>query len=204
MGKLSMEDKKLKLDTIYNMDCMEGLRQIEDNSVDLLITDPPYILGSKHGGGCFGTNEGTTTAQHFKEIVPISEGFTTEVLEECCRVLKKINAYVWCSKAQLLDLMSFFKDKKCNVDVLTWHKTNPTPTCNNKYLSDTEYLVFAREKGVKIYGTYETKRKYWVTKSNVADKKLWKHPTIKPLDIIETLIVNSSMVGGGNTRPIYG
>ena len=37
------------------------------------------------------------------------------------------------------------------MDLLTWHKTNPVPTCSNKYLSDTEYLLYFREVGVKIY-----------------------------------------------------
>lgn len=75
---------------------------------------------------------------------------------------------------------------------MTWHKTNPIPTCNGTYLSDTEYCVLARESGTKIYGTYETKKKWWVSKCNVDDKKLYSHPTIKPLEIIKNLIINSS------------
>lgn len=83
-------------------------------------------------------------------------------------------------------------DKGCYIDVLTWHKINPIPTCNGTYLSDTEYCVLARESGTKIYGTYETKKKWWVSKCNVDDKKLYSHPTIKPLEIIKNLIINSS------------
>lgn len=86
--------------------------------------------------------------------------------------------------------MSFFSDY--NFDLLTWHKTNPVPTCNNKYLSDTEYLLFFRENGVKIYGTYQTKKKYYVSPTNKEDKQKYNHPTIKPLNIIENLITNSS------------
>lgn len=78
---------------------------------------------------------------------------------------------------------------------MTWHKTNPIPNHNGTYLSDTEYLVFAREKGVKLYGNYHTKKKYYVTPANVEDKKKWHHPTIKPLDIIKNLIINSSQQG---------
>ena len=32
----------LKLDKIYNMDCLDGMKQLDDNSIDLIITDPPY------------------------------------------------------------------------------------------------------------------------------------------------------------------
>ena len=126
----------------------------------------------------------------------ISKGFTNDILDELCRVMKKINIYVWCSKAQLRQLIDYFDDLGCNIDLLTWHKTNPIPTCNNTYLSDTEYCVFARENGVPLYGDVETKKKYYVTPCNVIDKDLYKHPTIKPLNIIKNLIINSTVEGG--------
>lgn len=110
--------------------------------------------------------------------------------------MKKINIYIWCNKEQLVQILNYFNDKGCFLDLLTWHKTNPIPTCNGTYLSDTEYCVFAREKGVKIYGSYQTKKKYYITPCNVEDKKLYGHPTIKPLNIIENLVINSSVEGG--------
>lgn len=156
------------------------------------------------GGGCFGTknrnyynefNETNVTLANDdnKNITRfISKGITNEILTQLVRVMKKINIYIWCSKAQLRQLLNFFGDLGCNLDLLTWHKTNPIPTCNNTYLSDTEYCVFAREGGVKLYGSVETKKKYYVTGINTADKELYKHPTIKPLNIIKNLIINSS------------
>lgn len=104
--------------------------------------------------------------------------------------MKKINIYIWCNKEQIYQYLHYFK--QYNFELLSWHKTNPVPTCNNKYLSDTEYLLFFRENGVKINGNYETKKKYYVTPTNKEDKKLYKHPTVKPLNIIENLIINSS------------
>ena len=35
----------LELNKIYNMDCMEGMKLIDDNSIDSIVTDPPYELG---------------------------------------------------------------------------------------------------------------------------------------------------------------
>ena len=122
----------------------------------------------------------------------ISKGFSNEVLDELCRIMKKINIYVWCNKNQLRQLLDYFDDLGCNIDLLTWHKTNPIPTCNNTYLSDTEYCVFARAGGVKLYGTVETKKKYYVSSCNVNDKSLYYHPTIKDLNIIRNLVINSS------------
>jgi len=34
--------QELELNKIHNMDCLEGLKQLDDNSVDLIVTDPPY------------------------------------------------------------------------------------------------------------------------------------------------------------------
>lgn len=36
---------------VYLGDCYELVRQIQDNSVDLIVTDPPYKIESLHGGG---------------------------------------------------------------------------------------------------------------------------------------------------------
>lgn len=107
--------------------------------------------------------------------------------------MKKINIYIWCNKEQIKMYLNFFNNT--NMDLICWHKTNPVPTCNNKYLSDTEYLLFFREKGVSVYGEYRTKRKYYVLPTNKKDKTIYNHPTVKPLEIIENLVTNSSKVG---------
>ncbi len=175
------------LNSILNMDCMEGLEQVPDNFVDLIVMDPPYELETQ-GGGAFGN----ANREYHGQLSPISKGITNDVLDVLCRKMKAVNIYIWCNKAQLRQYIDYFDDRGCSFDILTWHKTNPTPTCNNKYLSDTEYCIFARDKGVKLYGSYETKRKFYVTASNTEDKKMYGHPTVKPLDIIRNLIINSS------------
>ena len=63
-------------------------------------------------------------------------------------------------------------------------------------MTDTEYLLFFREKGVKVYGTYETKKTYYITPTNQKDKKQYGHPTIKPIKILQNLIVNSTTENG--------
>ena len=45
----------MELNKIYNEDCLEGMKKIESNSIDLIITSPPYNIGNmksnktKHG-----------------------------------------------------------------------------------------------------------------------------------------------------------
>ena len=181
----------MEYDYIECGDCLHLLKQLSDNSVDLVVTDPPYVIDNK-GGGLYTQED----KQYVKQLEGIKDGFSTEVLDELCRVMKKINIYLWCSQKQLFPLIRYFVEgKKCNFNLITWHKTNPIPACGNKYLTDTEYCLFFREKGVKIYGEFSTKFTYYVTPLNQKDKKLYNHPTIKPLDIIQNLVVNSSMEG---------
>lgn len=196
---------------LYCADSNQKLKELADNSVDLVIIDPPYLYTTGGGGGAFGSRKRRHHAEYMsvatktpldqrkrknhEELADISSGFSLSILDELGRIMRKTNIYIWCSKAQLRDLLSYYQEGGCAIDVLTWHKTNPTPTMNNTYANDTEYLVFAREKGVKVYGSYHTKRKYWVTPTNVKDKRRYGHPTIKPLDVIEKLIINSSLPG---------
>ena len=182
------------------MDCLEGLKQIPDNSIDLVVTDPPYEIRTS-GGGIYKQPD----KQYVKELNLMKDGFSPEILDELCRILKKINIYLFCSQKQIIPLLDYFvKEKGCNWNLLTWHKTNPVPACNNKYLTDTEFILFFREKGVKIYGEFKTKFTYYVTPLNQKDKKLYKHPTIKPLEIVENLIINSSREGDVILDPFIG
>lgn len=46
----------LDLNKCYNMDCLDGLKKLDDNSVDLIVTDPPYFLINDSGNGFMGKN----------------------------------------------------------------------------------------------------------------------------------------------------
>lgn len=175
---------------LLNGDCLELMKDIPDKSIDLIVTDPPYLIASGGNGGCFGAEKCTYHSQVSKNK-DLSSGISNDVLDELYRIMKKPNIYIWCNKNQLRQYINYFEDKGCTTDLLTWHKTNPVPTCNNKYLSDTEYLLYFR-KGVPLYGSYATKKKYYVTPTNKKDKELYNHPTVKPLHIIQNLIINSS------------
>lgn len=179
----------LEYNKIYNMDCMEGLELLDDNSIDLVVIDPPYKLDLNK------IKKTNTFNNYANELLHLKDGFDLKVLDILIRKMKKINIYIYCSKRQIQELLEYFADKNCNYEVLTWHKQNPSPLINNSYLPDTEYIIFAREKGVRLYGNYHTKHKYYISGVNQVDKKKYKHPTIKPLPLIENHIENSSRVG---------
>ncbi len=189
----------MELDTIYNEDCLKGMKRIPDGSVDCIICDPPYVIGNQGGGfwseaktGNHYNARGTRTGM--KKLSAIKSGFDHAILDEMCRVMKRINIYVFCSQKQILDYLNYFHvERGCNWNLLSWHKTNPIPACGNKYLNDTEYVLFFREKGVKIYGSYETKRTYYTTLRNQKENILYGHPTVKPCPILQNFIVNSTL-----------
>ncbi len=188
----------MKTDTIYNKDCLEGLKELPDNSVDLIIADPPYYFGKNFkGAGSFGHR------QNYRDIEELNEPINYEVLDQCIRVLKNPNIYIWTNRTQIGAYISYFEGKGCSTDILTWHKNNPTPATSNNYLSDTEYCLFFR-KNARLYGTYETKKKYWITSTNQKEKAKYEHPTIKPLEIIKQLVINSSQGGGLVIDPYMG
>ena len=207
---------KYELNKIYNADCYEAIKDIPDKSVDLIYTDIPYDLEGNGGGGCFGSKKrdyhkeyervsensnasglSKRMAKNNNNIKDIAFGIDYSILDDFIRVLKKIHIYIWCSKKQIPFLLNYFLDKGCFWDLFVWHKTNPIPTCNNKYLSDTEYCLIFREEGTSVnYGTYKTKSKYYISEINKKDKDLFNHPTIKPLEVVKNHIINSTQEGG--------
>lgn len=190
----------MEFDRIYLEDCLEGLKKIPDKSIDLSVTDPPYEIETT-GAGLYKQ----TDKQYIKELNSMKDGFSKEILDELCRVLKKINVYFFCSQKQIIPLLDYFvKGKKCNYNIISWHKTNPIPACGNKYLTDTEFILFFRERGVKIYGEFHTKFTYYLTPLNQKDKKLYGHPTVKPLNIVRNFIINSSLPGDIVLDPFMG
>lgn len=167
-------------------------------SIDLIVTDPPYSFKHVKGGGHFGNRD------YFGELVPISQGIGEKELDEFMRILKKPNMYLWGNWKQILMYLAYFQDKDVNTNLLSWHKSNPTPLCANNWLSDTEYCLYVRGKGVRLHGGYKEHGTYWITPLNTEDKKKYEHPTIKPIEIISQLVENSSREGETVFDPYLG
>ena len=173
------------IDTITLGDSYKLIKDIPNNSIDLIVTDPPYEMETRGAG--FHKKRDYYDLIHDKGL---AKSIDIYILKEFERIMKKTNIYIFCNKNQLPKYLDYYKNK--NFDVLVWNKTNPIPTVNNKYLSDLEYIIFAREDKVEMYNTYETSSKLFQTVVNKADKEKYKHPTIKPIKIIKNLIINSS------------
>lgn len=191
--------------TIYHQDCLEGLRAIPDASIDLVMTDPPYLIKDTHAGG---NTRLARTIQPVNNVLRdngLVGGLDPAVLPELVRVLKTINLYIWCNKAQIPDYLTYFVGELgCAFDIIVWSKTNPPPLFNNKYMSDKEYCLYFRRGGYCQPTSYEAARTAYFQPINVYDKKNYPHPTIKPLNIIKTLIGNSTGSGDIVLDPFIG
>ena len=189
-------------------DCFDLLKNIPNDYVDLIVTDPPYDIKTTGGGGTVNKiKKLNKSLEDLKRNVDITGGYDIERFNtEFIRVMKDINIYIWCNKKQLPEYFEFYVSKhNCKFDIICWHKTNALPTYSNKYLSDIEYLLyFHKGKGKCFPENYEDAKTYYIAPINHKDKKIWKHPTIKPLDLTEKVIKNSSRIGDIILDPFMG
>lgn len=203
-------------------DCYEVIKNIPDKSIDCIYTDIPYLYNQGGSGTSslgertakkrlelmgleqnYLDNKGKSRGEALRiaknvkkanmEITSIEDGIDYKIFNDMVRVMKKINIFIWCSKLQILDILKYFIDiKNCYFEILTWNKSNPTPTTNNSWLPDIEYCLYFREKGVVLNDGYELKSKYYMSTANVYDKDKFKHPTIKPLNLVERHIKHAT------------
>lgn len=69
-------------------DSYELIKDIPDKSVDLVITDPPYLVETD-GAGLFGTKNYNGVRYVMKNIDFMKNGINESILDELCRVMKK-------------------------------------------------------------------------------------------------------------------
>ncbi len=196
---------------IVNGDCLEVLKTIPDESVDCILTDPPYNLG------LFMHNRNTNLAKmrdnQFAyagwDNIEYEEWCSNmrEFLKECSRILKPKGTLI--SFMSIIKVESFirfaeevgFYYKTTGI----WHKKNPMPrNMNLQFVNSTESWVYFINRGTS--GTFHNNGKvvHDYLESSVtplSEKKHGKHPTQKPLSIMKQLInltTNVHLVKFGN------
>jgi DNA modification methylase len=179
----------LELNKIHLGDSYELIKQIPDKSIDLIYTDIPYDLQNGKGGGFM--NERIRRLRDV-ELVGLDKGIDYAILDEFVRVMKDINIYIWCNKQQIPTILNYFINKDALFEILTWNKENPIPMTNNLWLSDIEYCLYFRSRGVKLNDGYELKSKWHTSPINMDDKNEFEHPTIKPLELVKRHILHTT------------
>lgn len=197
--------------TLYRGDCFKVLTKIEDNSIDCIITDPPYFL----------SNGGITCKSG--KMVKVDKGdwdkrqgyddvfnFNLNWIRESYRVLKE-GGTLWVSGTHhniytigsIVDSMEDFKI----LNNVTWVKTSPPPNLSCRFFThSTETLLWVRKgKKSKHYFDYpymkelnggkQMKDVWKIGRAKKNEKLFGKHPTQKPEELIERLIIASTQQG---------
>ena len=195
----------MKVNTIYNGDAYELIKQIPDKSIDLIVTDPPYLIENTSGGTNNELGKSIKNMNTQLESGEFTKSINKNILDDFVRVMKKINIYIWCNHKQIPMYLDYFVNNlQCKFDIIIWHKTNATPLFQNKYMTDKEYCLYFRKGAYCNPINYDTAKTVYNLPINIGDKKKFGHPTIKPLSIIENLIKNSSVEGDVVLDPFLG
>ena len=92
-----------QIDKIYNEDCYDAVKKLPNNSIDLIVMDPPYLIDQHGCGGCFGRER----QKFHNEVATLSHGIDLAILDELVRVMKKINIYIFCNYIKKIGITYF-------------------------------------------------------------------------------------------------
>lgn len=179
--------------SLYQGDCLEILKKLPDGSVDLIVTDPPYLTTSRG-------NAGNSGGMFKKEINKKGKVFLynnidcLEYAPEFYRILKDgSHCYVMTNHVNLIHMLNVFTDCGFHfIKSLIWNKGNKI--MGQYYMSQFEYILFFRKgKGKRINncGTSDILSVPNKKTKDINGKNL--HDAEKPIDLMKILIENSSL-----------
>lgn len=220
-SKLVYSEKDIFL---FECDSLKYLKEIKENSIDLIFSDPPYFLSNNgiscHSGKMVSVNKGEWDKNiSYLEI----EKFNQDWLRECQRILKP-NGTIWVSGTRhnifsIGNSMMLLNYKMLNI--ITWEKPNPPPNLSCRYFThSTEQIIWGTKNGKSKhlfnYKLMKEVEKKW-TKQDKQMKDVWrilpprklekrfgKHPTQKPEELLELIILSSSNEGDIVLDPFNG
>lgn len=170
------------LNKIINGDCLEVMKEMPDNCVDLILTDPPY-------GMSYQSARRIATPQFAKIEKDDDVTWFPKFIAEAYRVLKDdSHIYIFCNDYAISDFrrlmgVAGFTPKR----TLVWVKNNHTSgDLEGDYGNKTEFILYAQKGRRELIGKRDTNVLGF---DRVADLK---HPTEKPVDLCRYFIAKSS------------
>jgi DNA modification methylase len=174
----------LEINKIYNMDCLDGIEQME--YCDVLITDIPYNISQP------------VHTDTIKRKLDYGDWDKQDNEEIYLRLFNAVNktknaCYIFCADQQFSTIYNWFKNKKDWVSrTLVSLKSNPTViNCDKLYAPSQDLIVYAKRRG----GLYKPKYKKSYFTYPVPSGKKRLHPSQKPLGLIKEFIEDSSNDG---------
>ncbi|MFD1168689.1 DNA-methyltransferase [Oceanobacillus caeni] len=183
---------------LYNEDCIRSMKRLANGSIDLILTDPPYNLGNfmkgrdtnlkKMRDNFFG--DAGWDDLSFEDWEKSMDNF----FEESVRVLKKGGAMIVFMAIIKVESIIKIAERHGLYYKTTgiWHKLNPMPrNMNLHFVNSTEAWVYFTYK--KKTGTFNNDGKvlHDFIETGVAangERKFGKHPTQKPVQLMEFFV----------------
>jgi site-specific DNA-methyltransferase (adenine-specific) len=189
----------MEINKIYHQSCLEGLKQLPDNCVDMVFTDPPYYQFRAQNVEGLKNHKDVVTEFDFDGFRSEEEylQFLEEVLTECFRVCKiGASCYLWCGD----DFVSYinrivekvgFQFRK----TIHWHKTNPFPAIYTRkmYANSMELMVHFSKGKPKTWNHKPVNEMHNFIEAPICmGNERTKHKTQKPLKVCLPFIEISS------------
>ena len=210
--------------TLYQGNCLDYLDAVsrkhgEEGYFDVIFADPPYFLSNGgitcHAGRMVKVDKGDWDKSRGPEL---THEFNLEWLRRCQRVLKP-NGTIWVSGTQHIIFSVGFAMQQLGFKLLndiTWEKPNPPPNLSCRYFTHaTETVIWAarsaRSRHVFNYKLMrevnhgkQMKSVWRIGAPSAEEKRLGKHPTQKPLALIERCLEASTRKGDVVLDPFLG
>ena len=201
---------------LYNADCIEILKTLKPNSIDLIFADPPYFLSnggkSIHSGKIVSVNKGDWDD---KSKYDNHLQFTKEWLQQSFRVLK-YGGSIWISGTvhNIFDVKNYLDEIGFKIiNIVVWHKSDPPPLIyKNKFKFSYELIIWAKKDGKHTFNYKdmfavddEEMQDVWTIPAvGMSEKKFGYHPTQKPEALLERIIKACSNEGDIVLDPFSG
>ena len=184
-------------------DCLEEMKNIADNSVDLIVTDPPY-WHKKSPGKPYSQRKQCNTESKFsnsglysqdgymmKGMSDFNEGYINAIMHEFKRLCKIMNCYIFCNETQVPYYAMWAEQNGYMFSILVWRK--PLSIINkNRFSQNIEFIVRVYDYGTGL-NRLETNYFYdRVKDSKPLSGKSKIHPVQKPVELISQFIELSS------------
>ena len=200
---------ELELNKIYCMDCLDGIKKLPDNSVDLIVTDPPYFIENLKEDLKDQTIRRSSQNSIFHadwdssfEDLDAYQYFIAKLLKEFRRVLKpKGQVYMFFSYHHLHWAREMIEKKGFRFyKYLIWYKPDIMGVFPNQYGCNYEVMLWFRNDErfgeVKLNIGCKQRDVFTCNSTNIKYRKeCGFHPTPKPKEIIKSLVKNGSDEG---------
>ena len=199
----------MKLNKIYREDCLSTLKKIKDNSIDIVVTSPPYNMNLRIRNGKYCSRqivkEISTKYTEFSDNLPIDEynQFHTNVLRELLRVSDLIFyniQIVTGSKRSIFKMIGEFSEYL--KEIIVWDKGNGQPAMQQQVLNRRTELILVFEKDYPISRQFRKRGNFkrgtlddlWLIKRG---KKVGgeNHGAVFPIELVSTILENFSKEG---------